>query len=108
MSDVAEYQKLDINEYGWVIERYIESTLHYWSGWENGSGREFTPEHFNAIRFARECDAMMVLSHVCGGIGRVAQHGWIGSMTGNRNVRIQGTIREPQNFAEKKDSNYVE
>jgi hypothetical protein len=108
MSDVAEYQKLDINEYGWVIERYIENTLHYWSGWESGSGREFTREHFNAIRFARECDAMMVLSHVCGGVGRVAQHGWIGSMTGNRNVRIQGTIREPQNFAEKKDSNHVE
>jgi hypothetical protein len=94
MSDVAEYTSLEINEYGWVIERYINSELHYWSGWAKESGRDFTRDHFNAIRFARECDAMMVLSHLCDGLGRVAQHGWIGSSTGNRNVRIAGTARE--------------
>jgi hypothetical protein len=95
MADVAEYQPLEVSEYGWVVERYIESQLHYWSGWPKSSGRDFTREHFNAIRFARERDAMMVLSHLCDGTGRVAQHGWISSATGNRTVRIAGTVREP-------------
>lgn len=62
---------------GWVIERYIGNRLHYWSG-GNPNSRDggFTEKHDRAIRMCREEDAMVVLFHLCDGMGRVAQHKW--------------------------------
>lgn len=58
----------------WLIERYIANELHYW---EPGSPQGFTRDVNDAVRFCREQDAMRVLFHSCGGLGRVASHGWI-------------------------------
>jgi len=60
-------------QYGWVIERYVNGELRYWCG--RGIA-DFRPEHDEAIRFAREEDAAIVLSWLCDGQGRAAQHGW--------------------------------
>lgn len=67
------------DEYGWVIERYIYSRLHYWNAGSGGGGRSdgFTDRHEDAVRFCREEDAAIVLARICGSIGRVARHAWI-------------------------------
>ena len=61
-------------ERAWVIERHINSVLHYWTG----MGAEgFYHEDKSACRFAREQDAQRVLRHCLTGHGRVAEHVWL-------------------------------
>lgn len=66
------------NKIGWVIERYISNSLHYWNAGSGMHGRSdgFTDKHEDAVRFCREEDASIVLFRVCDGQGRVAQHSW--------------------------------
>jgi hypothetical protein len=79
---VAAYEKLrtdkvrmpKMNEYAWVIERYIHSELYYWAP---QAGIQWSKDHDMAVRFSRYTDAASVLAHVCDGNGRAAQHGWI-------------------------------
>jgi hypothetical protein len=63
-----------LDETGWVIERYVNSELRYWCGHR---ADDFRPLYDDAIRFAREIDANIVLSRLCDGQGRVAEHKWI-------------------------------
>lgn len=66
-------------ELAWVIERYIYSELHYWSG-RIIDGRPscvWVKESLEAVRFAREVDAQNMLTCHCAGIGRVTQHAWV-------------------------------
>lgn len=64
-------------EFGWVIIRYINSTIHYWAG--GGLGDEwFVTDNDKAIRFARQQDAAYVLSWCFKGNGKVEEHGWGG------------------------------
>ncbi len=58
---------------GWVIERYINNELRYWGG---RAVDNFTAKNEEAIRFAREEDARLVLAWICGGQGRAAEHMW--------------------------------
>lgn len=62
-------------EIGWLIEKHINSELRYWDG-RFTDDRAFTTNHSEAVRFARQEDASIVLGWLLGGIGRVAQHGW--------------------------------
>lgn len=68
-----------MDEYGWLIERYIKDELHYWFPGARGRGfaDDWATDHCYAIRFARREDAMCVLLHACAGEGRVAEHRWI-------------------------------
>ena len=63
------------SETGWVIELYIGSVLHYWTG---GSCDDmgWRPEHESAIRFAREVDAKTVQCCLLHRAGRVTEHAW--------------------------------
>ena len=71
---------------GWLIERYYNGALHYWNGrpldtsWvaakdsaDINSGA-WSEKHSDAIWFADEGSAAIVLSWALGGVGRVAQH----------------------------------
>jgi hypothetical protein len=58
---------------GWLIERYNNSMLTFWCGHKP---EDFRADVDNAIRFAREEDAAIVLSWLCNGNGRVAEHQW--------------------------------
>lgn len=58
---------------GWLIERYNNSILTFWCGHNQ---TDFRAELDNAIRFARAEDAAAVLSWLCTGNGRVAEHQW--------------------------------
>jgi len=61
-------------EPAWVIERYTNSELFYWCG---RAPDDFRRNHEDAIRFARQEDAMVVLAWICRGQGCVAQHIWM-------------------------------
>lgn len=63
------------DESGWVIERYVNSELRYWTG-RSVLDVSFLPDNQSAIRFSRHEDAAIVLSWLLGGIGRVAEHMW--------------------------------
>lgn len=58
---------------GFVIERHVNSELRYWGGHR---ADHFTPNHEEAIRFARAEDAGIVLAWLCDGMGRIAEHTW--------------------------------
>ncbi|MHB1260356.1 MAG: hypothetical protein ACYC2H_01435 [Thermoplasmatota archaeon] len=65
-------------ELAWLIERDINSVLHYWTG-RVIDGREigaWSPNHLDARRFARREDAACMLTWHCGDLGRVAEHMW--------------------------------
>ena len=62
-----------MSEKGWLIERHINSELRYWCG---HAAEDFRPQHADAVRFAREEDANIVLAWLCKGVGRVAEHAW--------------------------------
>jgi hypothetical protein len=65
-----------MSQSGWVIERHVNSELRYWTG--QGIGPEwFVAKHDEAIRFARETDASVVLAWLFAGNGRVAEHEWM-------------------------------
>lgn len=57
-------------EYGWVIE-YRESELYF-------DGTEWTSNHLQAMRFAREQDAMVAIDSIAAGIGNAVQRMWLG------------------------------
>lgn len=59
-------------EKGWVIERHIHSQLHYWTGRPN----HWSTKHHDALRFARETDAALMLTYHCEGNGNVVEHLW--------------------------------
>lgn len=66
------------DESAWLIERDINSVLHYWTG-RVIDGREigaWSPNHLDARRFARREDAACMLTWHCGDVGRVAEHMW--------------------------------
>ena len=63
------------SESGWVIVRYVNSELRYWTG-SYVDERGFLPDNIKAIRFSREGDAAYVLSWVLGGNGKVEEHMW--------------------------------
>lgn len=62
------------DEYGWVIERYINGVLHYWAG---HAADDFNSDHLRAIRFSRREDAAIVLAWLCSGLGNPAEHKWV-------------------------------
>lgn len=71
---------------GWLVERYYNGALHYWngrprdSGWVSGGDATdinkgaWTEKPADAIWFADEASAAVVLSWALGGTGRVAEH----------------------------------
>lgn len=59
---------------GWLIERYKNNQLLFWCG---HNPNHFLPDLTKAIRFCRNEDASSVLSWLCEGNGRVAEHLWI-------------------------------
>ncbi len=61
------------DEIGYVIERDINSELHYWAGKDV---KDFRTGHADAIRFSRFQDGTTVLAWMLGGHGRVVQHMW--------------------------------
>jgi hypothetical protein len=71
------------DERGWVVEKHINGVLHYWNGRACFSlgqlqrGAWWTTAHADAIRFARQEDAAVVLSWLLDGEGRVAEHLWL-------------------------------
>lgn len=71
------------DEYGWVIERHINSQLCYWAGRSIDvavpRAAIFSPKNEDAIRFARAADASVVLAWLLNGNGRVAEHVWTGA-----------------------------
>ncbi len=48
-----------MKESGWVIEALCPSGASYWTGRGIGSGY-FSPDHLEAVRFARAADAELV------------------------------------------------
>lgn len=62
------------DERGWLIERHIQSDLHYWAG---RSPSDWTKNNLGAVRFARQMDAALILSWLLGGVGNVTEHRWI-------------------------------
>lgn len=70
-----ERDAINNEESGWVIERYVNSSICYWEG---RSPDGFIPDNAKAIRFSREVDASIVLAWLCGGNGKVSEHMWIG------------------------------
>lgn len=71
-------------ETAWLIEQHWNNTLYYWSAGgpsNRRTARGVGVEGWNsdpeaAIRFCREQDAMVVLSHLLNSAGRVAEHAW--------------------------------
>lgn len=68
-------------ETGWLIERHVYSTLYFWAGLPDKDG--FREDANLAVRFCREEDASRVLSSICGGMGRVAEHKWLENKAAN-------------------------
>jgi hypothetical protein len=58
---------------GWLIEKHVNSELRYWGG---RATDHFTNKQDEAVRFAREADASLVLAWLCGGQGRAVEHLW--------------------------------
>lgn len=70
---------LTADESAWLIERDIDSVLHYWTG-RVIDGREigaWSVNHLDARRFARREDAACMLTWHCGDVGRVVAHLWM-------------------------------
>lgn len=78
-----------MKESGWLIEREMNGSLHYWTGRVDDmrtSGNIsnnhaigislWSRESLDALRFARRQDAEVILYRLCAGVGRVAEHGW--------------------------------
>lgn len=68
-----------MEEQGWLIERITRHVPFYWTGkslQEHGHGFSHDPN--DAVRFAREEDALKVLNGVLAGYGVVRQHIWNG------------------------------
>lgn len=67
-------------ETGWLVERYWNGTLVYWTGkpMKTSYGPDiktgWSKDANEALRFAREEDAWVVLSWSLDSEGRVAQH----------------------------------
>lgn len=81
----------------WLIERYIHNRIHYWSAGGGGHGRSdgFSDRYEDAVRFSRFEDAAVVLSRLCEGYGRVAQHAWIDGVRcehKNRGYRVPSHV----------------
>jgi hypothetical protein len=74
-SEPSQGETYKSDETGWVIERYINSELRYWTGLSDRDD-SFLPNHEKAVRFARETDAMIVLVWLLKGHGRAAEHMW--------------------------------
>lgn len=73
-----------MNETGWVIERWRNSELFYWTGRNQvqlGSTLGWSHNSLEALRFARAKDAATVLSWLLQGEGRVAEHVWTDGVT---------------------------
>ena len=65
---------------GYVIERFIGSELHYWTGKDIEGGLKafpWTTNHMGAIRFSDRGSAEIVLRCLLGNIGSVHDHIWI-------------------------------
>lgn len=77
-------------ESGWVIERFLFSELHYWTGDVFSlavDGDLFSRRYLDAgfktdpnaaLRFSRRQDAAMILRRLLADNGRVAEHIWLG------------------------------
>lgn len=70
------------DETGWVIEQYIGSVLHYWTG---APRCPWSDNNLSALRFARRADAECMQAWYCDGLGRVAEHMWCGPIDAARN-----------------------
>ena len=64
----------------WVIERYINNSLFYWSAGTRGkcSRDDYTPTVASATKFFDSDSAILVLLHSCSGDGRVVEHQFAG------------------------------
>jgi hypothetical protein len=71
-------------ETGYVIEKHINSVLHYWDGHyvKVSESKGWSPKHEDAIRFARFEDASIVLAWLLGGEGNVVSHLWMAETPG--------------------------
>jgi hypothetical protein len=58
---------------GWLIERHINSVLHFWNG-RSFEPQSFVPDPHEGVQFASPQDASRVLAWPLAGIGRVAEH----------------------------------
>ena len=65
----------------WVIERYINNSLFYWSAGAKGkcSRDNWAPSIDSATKFFDSDSAILVLLHSCGGEGRATEHQYITS-----------------------------
>jgi len=63
----------------WVVERYINNSLFYWSAGTRGkcSRDDWAPKVESATKFFDSDSAILVLLHSCGGEGRIAEHQFI-------------------------------
>lgn len=66
----------------WVIERYINNSLQYWSIGMRGkcSRDDYAPTIDAATKFYDSDSAMRALIHSCNGDGRVVQHQFAGNV----------------------------
>ena len=60
----------------WLIERHIDSRLHYWTGRLAKEQMCWSSKVTDAVRFARRTDAESILSWHLEGVGNVVEHGW--------------------------------
>lgn len=62
-----------------VIERYIANELHYWCAGACGRGAkdQWATDYDWATKFADDQSGQQVLFNLCGGEGRVVQHGLV-------------------------------
>lgn len=65
-----------MEESGWLIEHGESDTAEpmYWTGLKI---MQWSKDHMQALRFARECDASTIASGLLAGVPtRVCEHGW--------------------------------
>lgn len=65
----------------WVIERYVNNSLQYWSIGARGkcSRDDYAPSIDDATKFFDDSSAMRALIHSCDGNGRIVEHQYAGA-----------------------------
>jgi hypothetical protein len=68
-----------MNSQFWVIERYINNSMFYWSAGTRGkcSRDDWAPSIGSSTKFFDSNSAILVLLHSCGGEGHVVSHQFV-------------------------------
>lgn len=61
----------------WVIEQYRQNQLHYWGGATLRRENMWATTFRDAVKFADRESANRVLTDLCEGLGRVAEHRFV-------------------------------